>query len=193
MRPKIRIVTSNPGKWREFQELLLTSGIDPEWIRARLTEIQSDDLEDIVRASAIEAAKLYGGDLLIEDAGLFIDSLKGFPGPYSSYVYSKLGCEGLLKLLSGVTDRSAYFFSAICYVSERLELRIFKGKCSGRIASEVRGTGGFGFDPIFIPLEGDGRTFAEMSLQEKNAISHRSKALREFLNWYSSINKQQEI
>ncbi|MEM2003673.1 MAG: XTP/dITP diphosphatase [Nitrososphaerota archaeon] len=187
MRPRIRVVTSNPGKWREFQELLYTNGLEPEWIKAKLTEIQSEDLEEIVKASAIEAARLYEGELLIEDAGLFIESLKGFPGPYSSYVYSKLGCNGLLKLLSGVDERAAYFLSTICYVSKTHELKIFKGRCNGVIAIEPRGTGGFGFDPIFIPLEGDGRTFAEMSLEEKNAISHRSKALKEFLYWYVSI------
>lgn len=188
MRPKIRVVTSNPGKWREFQEILKANGIEPEWIKAKLVEIQSDDLEEIVKASAIEAARIYGDGLLVEDAGLFIESLKGFPGPYSSYVYSKLGCEGVIKLLSDVKQRTAYFLSAICFVSEMHELKIFKGRCDGLIASEPRGHGGFGFDPIFIPLEGDGRTFAEMSTEEKNAFSHRSRALKEFLYWY----KQQD-
>jgi len=181
---KIRVVTSNPGKWREFREILSTNGIEAEWIRTRLTEIQSESLEEIVRASAEEATSRYGGNILVEDAGLFITSLNGFPGPYSSYVYSKLGCEGIIKLLTGAADRSAYFLSVICYVSESNEQKIFSGKCSGVIASEQRGVGGFGFDPIFIPLEGDGRTFAEMSLQEKNTYSHRSKALKEFIKWY---------
>ncbi len=186
MANRLRVVTSNPGKWKEFQELLIRNGIEAEWIRTRLTEIQSESLEEIVRASAREAAEHFGGGLLLEDAGLFITSLKGFPGPYSSYVYSKIGCDGILKLLTGVSDRSAYFLSVICYVSEGLEQKIFSGKCSGVIAGEPRGRGGFGFDPIFIPLEGDGRTFAEMSLQEKNNYSHRSKALKEFIKWYSS-------
>lgn len=187
MKASIRVVTSNPGKWREINEILISHGIDTEWIRTKLTEIQSERLEEIATYSAIEAAKLHGGDLLIEDAGLFIDSLNGFPGPYSSYVYSRIGCEGLIKLMKNVSQKSAHFISVICYISEIHGINLFTGRCEGLIANEPRGTGGFGFDPIFIPLDGDGRTFAEMSLDEKNTISHRSKALREFINWYSSI------
>lgn len=190
MKASVRVVTSNPGKWREINEILTSHGINTGWIRTKLTEIQSESLEEIATYSAIEAAKLHGGGLLIEDSGLFIDSLNGFPGPYSSYVYSRIGCIGLIKLMKNVSQRSAYFLSVICYISDAHGINLFTGRCEGIIADEPRGTGGFGFDPIFIPLEGDGRTFAEMSLDEKNAISHRSKALREFINWYSSITKK---
>ncbi|TDA32431.1 MAG: non-canonical purine NTP pyrophosphatase, partial [Hadesarchaea archaeon] len=95
-----------------------------------------------------------------------------------------IGNRGVLKLLEGVGDRRAVFRSAVGYCGRDGRPLVFEGRVEGRISLEERGTGGFGFDPIFIPDEGDGRTFAEMSVEEKNALSHRGRAIEGFFRWY---------
>ncbi|MEN3047235.1 MAG: XTP/dITP diphosphatase [Candidatus Caldarchaeales archaeon] len=177
MAAKLRFVTSNEGKWLEVSRLLSSMGIECEWVRAKLTEVQSDDLSEIARRSAVEAYGEFGGPVAVEDAGLFVEALRGFPGPYSSYVYRTIGVEGLLKLMSGVEDRSAYFLSAVGFADSDGNVAVFTGRVDGRIAHAPRGSSGFGFDPVFVP-EGETRTFAEMAADEKNLYSHRARAFR---------------
>lgn len=174
------------GKWAEFRELFASHGIEASLIRAELREIQANDLEEIARASAEEALSRFGDEVIVEDAGLHIDALNGFPGPYSSYIYKTIGLPGVLRLMEGESTRAASFISALAYASASRRTMVFLGVCRGRIAHEPRGSRGFGFDPIFIPEEGDGRTFAEMSIEEKNRISHRSRSVRGFVSWYLS-------
>jgi len=119
--------------------------------------------------------------VFVEDAGLFIDALNGFPGPYSSYVYRTIGVEGVLKLVEG-KSRGAAFVSVIALYHPGKGVRVFKGMCRGVIAQHPRGFSGFGFDPIFIP-EGVGKTFAEMREDEKNKLSHRGEAARKLIEW----------
>ena len=126
----------------------------------------------------------------MEDAGLFVEALNGFPGPYSKYVYTTVGIKGILNLMKNVTNRSAYFMSAVSFGNPNEEPFCFVGKADGKLSLDERGTSGFGYDPIFIPSEGDGRTFAEMTTDEKNGYSHRAKALRKFAKWYSQVNKR---
>ena len=150
-------------------------------------EIQSDSLEEIARRSVVEAWKEVGKPVVVEDAGLFIEALNGFPGPYSSYVYKTIGLNGILKLMEGVYMRRAKFLSAVAYMDADLtEPVCFVGEAGGRISHRIRGSKGFGFDPIFIPDEGDGRTFGEMETWEKNRLSHRSRAFRKLGEWLSS-------
>jgi XTP/dITP diphosphohydrolase len=117
-----------------------------------------------------------------EDAGLFIDHYGGFPGPYSSYALDKLGNPGILKLLNDIEDRRA-FYQSVLALRINGENHYFRQSVKGTIAHRQRGTGGFGYDPIFIPEEGDRRTFAEMTEEEKNAISHRARAFRSLGTW----------
>lgn len=180
----ICFVTTNRGKYEEASKLLRSFGIEVEWVNQECVEIQSDSLEEIAKQSAQEAAQKLGRPVFVEDAGLFVEALRGFPGPYSSYVYKTIGVLGVLKLMEGVENREAYFESVVAFCDPvRGELEAFSGRVYGRISLEPRGSYGFGYDPIFIPLEGDGRTFAEMSTEEKNALSHRARALRAFANW----------
>jgi XTP/dITP diphosphohydrolase len=125
--------------------------------------------------------------VVAEDAGFFVEALQGFPGPYSSYVYRKLGVEGILKLMKDVTERRAYFCSALAYSSGG-HCFCFEGKVRGTVSLSPRGARGFGFDPIFIPIDADGRTFAEMEVGEKNRFSHRAIAFRKFFEWLSHSN-----
>ena len=121
--------------------------------------------------------ELNGNWLMVEDSGLFVDALGGFPGVYSSYVHSTVGIEGIVKLLEENKDKSARYISSISFWDGE-RIHSVQGHCKGRISLESRGDSGFGYDPIFIPEAGDGRTFSEMTLLEKTALSHRTMALK---------------
>ncbi len=184
---KLKVVTSNPGKAKEFIELGKHYSVKIEIIDLPKLEIQSNSLEEIATFSAIDAATRLGTDVVVEDAGLFIEALNGFPGPYSSYVYKTLGVKGVLKLMEGINNRCAYFKSVITYFNPKDHvLKVFVGVVKGRISLEARGTEGFGFDPIFIP-EGYDKTFAELGVKVKNMISHRSQAFKKLINWLRSV------
>lgn len=180
----VYIVTANINKLNELQDIALEYSVRVEPLNVPKIEIQSDDLEVIASYAALSSAAIARKPLIVEDSGLFIDALNGFPGTLSSYVYKKVGVHGILNMLSSVSNRRAYFKSVIAYVSPYYEIKLFTGLVHGKIAYEARGCRGFGFDPIFIP-DGSDKTFAEMELREKNKFSHRGKAFREFLNWFT--------
>jgi XTP/dITP diphosphohydrolase len=174
-------VTSNPGKAREAAEIL---GEEVERTDYDYAEIQSDSLVEIAVEGVREAYDELGEPCFVDDSGLFVESLDGFPGPYSSYVYSTLGVEGVLRALNGFDDRDARFDCAVAY-NDGNEVHTFEGSVTGRITQEPRGDGGFGYDPVFEIAEGDERrTFAEMPPEEKNAVSHRRRAFESFADWY---------
>ena len=175
--------TKNLGKFREAKLLMTEYGVSLERLDADKVEIQSDSVEEIASYAALDLASKFKVAVVVEDAGLFIRPLKGFPGPYSSYVYKTLGLWGLLKLMNGLDDRRAYFLSAVAYSKPGGFVKVFTGKVEGFITNRPRGHGGFGFDPIFKPMEGDGRTFAEMDMSEKNRLSHRARAFRKLALW----------
>ncbi len=139
-------------------------------------EIQADTLEEVVKHCLAELRAKRTDDVIIDDSGLFIDALGGFPGVYSSYVYRTLGCRGILRLLSGSEDRKASFVCIVGCIAGGADI-VVSGMVEGSIGFEERGDRGFGFDPIFIP-KGYERTFAEMTVEEKNPISHRGRAIR---------------
>jgi|LSQX01.1.fsa_nt_gb XTP/dITP diphosphohydrolase len=170
----LKIVTSNPGKVREFSEAFSGIGLGFEHVRIPYQEPQVSSLEEVVEAGMKELRAQGLSDFLIDDSGMFVDHLKGFPGVYSSYVQKTVGNDGVLKLMKGVSDRSARFECCIgCCVGD--EVITVTGVSPGFILHEPRGEGGFGYDPIFSP---DGKiSFAEMPLDEKNLISHRGRAI----------------
>jgi len=180
---EINFVTGNIHKLKEVEGILRPYGIKVKMIKVKKIEIQADELIAIAEYAAINAAKEAGVPVVVEDAGLFIEALRGFPGPYSSYVFKTIGNDGIIKLMKGITDRRARFISVVAFAKPEGYVRTFVGVAEGLISVEPRGSMGFGFDPIFIPYEGDGRTFAEMSLDEKNRISHRGKAFRSLAKW----------
>ncbi len=181
----LRFVTTNDGKWREVSALLAEHEILVERINAKVLEVQSDDLAEIARVAALDAYRSFGGELFVEDAGLFVDALNGFPGPFSAYAFRTIGIRGLLRLMEGEERRTATFRSAVAYVDREGRVSVFVGEVNGFVTTEPRGTGGFGFDPVFVPL-GSERTFAEMDVEEKNRHSHRAKAVRELARHLSS-------
>ena len=182
----IFFVTNNIHKFNEARKLLAQYGIAVAMLRMKPPEIQDDSIENIAKASALESSNKTHLPVMVEDAGLFIDALKGFPGPYSKYVYRTIGKEGILKLLKDCDNREARFKSVVAFCSSELGIKCFRGVVEGKISRDIRGESGFGFDPIFEPNEFSGRTFGELSIEEKNRVSHRSRALRSFAKWYKT-------
>jgi len=180
-------VTTNENKFREAALIAKEFGVELEWERRSYTEIQADSLEEIVGFGVEEVCREIGDPCFAEDAGLFIDALNGFPGPYSKFVFLTIGNRGILKLMEGVENRLAEFRSAVAFCSPGGGPVVFSASVRGKITHEPRGTGGFGFDPIF---EVNGRTFAEMSTREKNLLSHRGAAIRKFLLWFKGERGQ---
>jgi len=160
---------------KEIESILSSYYITVETAKIKKYEIQSEELEEVAKESALKAYHLLQRPLFVEDSGLFIKALNGFPGPYSSYTYKKIGLDGILKLMSGEKNRDAEFVSQIAYINQSGVIKLCRGVCEGIIAEEAKGSEGFGFDPIFIP-KGHTKTFAEMSVDEKNRFSHRAKA-----------------
>jgi XTP/dITP diphosphohydrolase len=182
--------TGNVNKFNEARRVLAEYKIAVGMLRVKAAEIQSADLKEIAQTSAQDAFKRCRLPVIVEDAGLFIDALNGFPGPYAAYAYKTIGNKGLLKLMENVDDRKAKFQSAIAYCdSSSCSPKCFEGEATGKITTEERrgnGKSGFGFDPIFQPA-GSEKTFAEMTLEEKNGFSHRAKAVRKFAEWYKKL------
>jgi XTP/dITP diphosphohydrolase len=184
----IFLATGNFHKFDEARRILAEFNIAAGMLRVKNVEIQSDSLEEIAKASVIDAFNRCHLPVIVEDAGLFVDALKGFPGPYAAYAYKTISNPGMLKLMENVDDRKATFRSAIAYHDGRLAPICFEGEAAGRIANdEIWGNlkTGFGFDPIFQP-EGSEKTFAEMTIEEKNGFSHRANAIRKFAKWYKT-------
>jgi XTP/dITP diphosphohydrolase len=188
---RIYFATSNKNKFNEASRILEKYGYELVLFSFEKKELQSTDLGEIALQSALIAYTYVNAPVVVEDSGLFIKALNGFPGPFSSYVYKTIGVRGVLKLTEGVTDRSAYFEAAVAIVMPPFE-RVFKGSVYGRIADSPRGTGGFGFDPIFIP-ENEDKTFAEMSVEEKNKYSHRARAFEKLGIWLKSIELREKL
>ena len=173
-------VSSNIHKFQESKVILESFGIPIQFFKLNLEEIQSNSIKEIALKKAQNAFSKCKKPLIIEDDGLYIDYLDGFPGPYSSYVHKTIGNQGILDLLK--KNRDAKFISNITY-SDKNNLESFEGKLDGCISKSEKGTG-WGYDPIFIP-KNTKKTFAQ--LIDKNIISHRYKALKKFSNWY--LNK----
>ena len=183
----IFFATNNIHKFNEARQVLAKYDIATGMLRIKSLEIQSNSLEEIAKTSVIDAFEKCHLPIIVEDAGLFVETLNGFPGPYAAYVYKTVGNKGLLQIMREAENRKARFESAIAYHSSNLDAPMcFLGEAIGEITREERkgnSESGFGFDPIFKPADSE-KTFAEMTITEKNRFSHRASALRKFAEWY---------
>lgn len=165
-----------------------------EWNIMSLAEIgchddipeTADTLEGNALIKARWVKERYGYDCFADDTGLMVDSLDGAPGVYSAR-YAGPGHDSaanmklLLERMADKDNRNAHFSTVIALVMGGEE-HIFEGRVDGTIAREPSGCGGFGYDPVFVP-ENSGRTFSEMTVEEKNAISHRGRATRKLMEF----------
>ncbi|MEA5037665.1 dITP/XTP pyrophosphatase [bioreactor metagenome] len=181
----ITVVTGNKNKAAEVAAFF--SGIaEVAHIAFDCVEPQAEDIAEISRAKAEQAYAALKIPLIVDDTGLFIEELSGFPGPYAAYVQDTLGNNGILRLMEGAAGRRAYFATSIAYIDES-GIETFEGRVDGEITAAPRGTDGFGYDPIFSV---QGRTLAEMDMNEKNTLSHRARALIAFRDWYISARSE---
>ena len=181
---KIVFATNNAHKLQELRQML-----GDRYEVLCLTDIgchedipeTADTIEGNARMKAEYVKKYYGYDCFSDDTGLEIDALGGEPGVYSARYAgpghdSEANIDKVLKKLDGVKERTARFRTAIVLL-QGSEMHLFEGQVEGVILTERHGTGGFGYDSIFQPIEGDGSTFAQMSPEQKNSISHRGRAV----------------
>jgi len=177
----ITIVTGNAGKAKEIASFF--EGISKvNHIALELIEPQASNLEEIARYKVKQAYEILNQPVIVDDTGLFIKSLNGFPGVYAAFVQGSIGNDGILKLMKNITDRSAYFETVIAYADDA-GIRTFNGRVDGIISESPSGSEGFGYDPIFTV---NGKKLAEMSVEEKNKLSHRARALMAFRDWFTN-------
>ena len=172
--------SSNVHKYEEAEKILSEFGIKLDFYQTNLVEIQDDSLSKIALQKALDAYDKCKKPVIVEDDGLFIDSLSGFPGPFSSYVFKTIGNNGILKLVED--NRGAKFRAVIAYCDSNKKPKLFEYSISGKISKNLQGKG-WGYDPIFIP-EKQNKTYAELA--EKNKISHRYESLKKFANWFKN-------
>ena len=183
----ILFASSNEHKYEEAKEILAEFGIKLGFFQTELVEIQDDSLSKIALQKALNAYEKCKKPIIVEDDGLFIDSLSGFPGPYSSYVFNTIGNNGILKLIGD--NRDAQFVAIIAFCDSSNEPTLFESSVAGTISKNIR-DGGWGYDPIFIPKNQNlpalppfsFKTYAE--LDDKNKLSHRYEALKKFASWF---------
>ena len=179
----ITFITGNKHKVIEAENIFKNYDIKLEHIDLGYSEPQGT-LEEVAKSGAKYASHKLERPVIVEDAGLFIRALNGFPGTYSHYVQDTIGNQGILKLLKDTDDRYAEFRSVIGYCAPNSEPKTFLGKVKGEIAASEKGDLGFAFDPIFyVPSEA--KTFGELTTAEKNQFSHRKNSLEKFIKWYS--------
>jgi XTP/dITP diphosphohydrolase len=173
---RITLITGNAGKAAEYAAML---GVEVTAAAAELTEVQSLDVAHVAARKAADAFAQIGEPVLVDDTGLIIEAWNGLPGALVTWFLGTVGPEGILSMASGLTDRRATVTTALGYATET-GVRVFTGTVSGSLAIEPRGTFGFGYDRIFVPDNDAGRrTYAEMTSEKKNQISHRRRAVEE--------------
>lgn len=180
---RLIFATNNAHKVSEVQALLADTGIELVTLRQAGLDIDPPETGSTFEANALQKARfvheLTGLPCIADDSGIEVDALGGAPGVHSKR-FSEAGTDAannalLLERLDGIGDRRARFRCVLALVGLGEE-RTADGRCEGRIGTELRGEGGFGYDPLFLPDEAPGRTMADLSMGEKNRISHRGRA-----------------
>lgn len=186
---KLVLATANPDKAAEIRAVLLDAGLTIELVPrpADVPEVEEDGvtLEDNARLKAVALCEATGLPAVADDTGLAVDALDGAPGVYSARYAGEDAtyADNVNKLLHALervdqpTRTARFTTAAVAHWPDGREVAAV-GEVEGVIATAPRGEGGFGYDPVFVPVEGDGRTFAEMTAAEKHRVSHRGRAFR---------------
>ena len=193
---KLIIASNNKGKIREYKDIFEPFGFqvfsqDEENIRLEVEETGSTFEQN----AALKARAIYEISrccVISDDSGLEVEALGGEPGLFSAR-YKGLETEherrlAVLKGMEGSDNRRARFVTCICFIDESGEEHLFTGIWNGEIAFREEGTNGFGYDPIFISEDGNGKTTASLPLSFKETFSHRAKAVRQLISWLQSRN-----
>ncbi|KAH9259354.1 RdgB/HAM1 family non-canonical purine NTP pyrophosphatase [Batrachochytrium salamandrivorans] len=191
---QISFVTSNDNKLAEVQRALQTRSSQPLFELTKCTvdllEPQGDP-EDVAREKCMLAAKQVSGPVMVEDTSLCFNALHGLPGVYVKWFLDKTGRQGLVNLLAAYEDKSAYAQCIFALTAgEGHPVHVFVGRTQGEIVTPRGPEQSFGWDPVFQPNDCGGKTFAEMTKDEKNAISHRGKALEKMCDFIATWDVQ---
>lgn len=176
MRRDFVFVSGNAGKLRELARLL---GFAPEAAPLDLPELQSLDLTEILHAKAAAAWERLGRPVVVEDVGLELAGLNGFPGPLVKWMLAAVGPEGIARAALATGNPGARAVCGLAYC-DGVETRLFTGAAEGTVVLPGRGELGFGWDPVFLPA-GEQLTYGELPAARKDLIGHRGKAWRAFL------------
>ena len=191
------IATKNENKLAEFREILKDSKVEIKSLAdfGPIPEVIEDGatFDDNAYKKAHHTARVLGLPAIADDSGLVVDALGGSPGVYSARYAGENAtdtenCTKLLQELSGKKDRKAHFSCVLSIAVPSGPALTYEGRCDGIILEEPRGTSGFGYDPLFY-FEEYGKTFAELSMKEKNKVSHRGRALEEVKSEITMIVK----
>jgi XTP/dITP diphosphohydrolase len=199
LTPTILLATRNQGKVKEFQSFFAELGWHVEPVPADAPEVIEDGstFAENARKKAETISQHYHMPALADDSGLEVDALEGRPGVYSARYAGEHATDAdnnskLINEMSGLNtpdDRTARFISAIAFARPGQKTLITFGTVEGLILPEPRGTGGFGYDPLFY-LPDLQKTMAEIPLEQKNRLSHRAKALRTMIDILKAENKK---
>ena len=184
----VYFVTTNREKFKVARQLLSQLGIKIKQIKRSYPEIQAESLKEIVKFGLKKLSKTFQKEIMIEDSGLFINALNGFPGAYSSYIQKTIGPKGILRLIKNIPERRAEFRSLVGYLGLNGKVSMFEGVIKGKITTDVRGQRGSGYDFIFIP-NGKTKTFAEMDFEEMIEFSDWKRSFTKFGQWYIERDK----
>jgi len=184
----IYFITSNNYKFNEIERMFNKEKLS-YMLRQNTsdtTEIQATSIKEVALFKLNSVKGKFNNSYFIEDAGFFIDiPLNGFPGVYSKFVLNTIGNKGILKLIDNFKNTKAHFEAVIAlYFQPMNKTFLFDGIVEGKVSETIRGTNGFGFDPIFISNEiPTNKTFAELTTDEKNNTSHRGKAWKKLIEF----------
>ena len=192
---KIFFITTNKTKFEEVEDLFKSFGIEVEWINRKYEEDSDDTIEQTAKKAASKLANEFKKPIVLEDTGLFFEAYDGFPGPSPKFVFKTLGYKGIFKLLEGVS-RKAYFQTFAAYCEPGKKPVVFEGKMRGEITAKIFNLRNKDFDfmpydRIFIP-EGKKVTISDMTTEEKNRLSHRSKAFRKLARFLKQGQRDQK-
>lgn len=173
------LVTGNRGKLAEARRLTKALGVALSSIEIDLPEIQSLDMEAVLAAKARQAFEVARRPVVVEETGLELAALNGFPGPLVKWMLDAIGAEGLARTALALGNPRA---KAVCLLlwTDGESTRLGRGETSGELVLPARGDRGFGWDPVFSP-DGEGRTYGELSEREKDELGHRGRAWRDLL------------
>jgi XTP/dITP diphosphohydrolase len=186
---RVVVATRNPHKLRELGEILDAMELVPLPAEVELPPEDADTFAANALAKARAAREATGSATIADDSGIEAAALGGAPGTRSARFAGPDATDEenlalLLREIEGQPDRRVAYVAALAYVDEDGEEHLFEGRCEGTLAEEPRGSGGFGYDPAFVPDEvDDGRTMAQLDPAEKNAISHRGRAARKLADY----------
>jgi XTP/dITP diphosphohydrolase len=183
---KIRFVSKNEHKQTEVQEMLSEAGIEVVAVKDSINEIQTEDVNSLVRDKLLKAFDIVGRPVFVEHTGLYIETLNDFPGGLTQIFWDNLQADKFSSLLGSADNTKLTAKTVIGYCDSK-NTHLFEGCISGRIAPEPRGSRAFQWDCIFVP-EGDSETFSEMG-SRKNEISMRKIAFDKFKVFLSKESK----